>query len=124
MKSDFEKCPNCGSKAKPDSDLNCKKCGKWRGYDSVRKRLRKDRFKKVASGLWEFLVFFAYVKFYAFCFMGVMLSLVCSIWILNEAGRDITQIAGAVRYIGYSALFFIAVILVNKIKELFQKGRD
>lgn len=80
------------------------------------------KLKNFLIGCWNFLVIFAYVKFYFLCFMGTMLSLLCSMWILNEAGRDIAQIAAGFKWVGYFGTVYLAIIMADKLRELFQRG--
>ena len=75
----------------------------------------KEKFKAFMKGFWELLVIFAHAKFYFMCFMGMMLSLLCSMWILAEAGHDITRLANGIRWVGYSGLTCIAIIMFDKI---------
>ncbi len=83
----------------------------------------KIDFKSIFKAIWDVIVIVAYMKFYFMCFMATMLSLLCSMWILNEAGRDITQIAAGLKWIGYLGLTYLAIIMADKLRELFQRGK-
>ena len=72
-------------------------------------------FKKGEKYLWDILVFIAYFKFYIICFIGTILSLVCSMWILAQAGHDITAQAKGLKWIAYSGLTFILIIMFDKL---------
>lgn len=79
----------------------------------------KIDFKEIGKGLWDVLVIFAYAMFYSMCLMGVMLSLLSSMWILTSAGKDITQIAAGFKRVGYFGLIYIAIIMADKIHKQF-----
>jgi len=81
----------------------------------MKKQKIKEFAKKFFSGAWQVLVILAYMKFYVLCFMGTMISLILSVYVLNEAGHDIIQLASSIKYVGYYGLFYLAIIMMDKI---------
>jgi len=79
---------------------------------------QKENLKEVAKSVWGVIVLFAYIKFYLLCIVGVLLSFICSIYILNEAGHDITQLAKSAKWIGYFGVGYIAIIMADKLKDV------
>ena len=75
------------------------------------------------KGVWEVLVLLAHMKFYFMCFMGTMLSLLCSMYILATEGHDITALTKGIRWVGYFGLTYIAIIMTDRLRELFQRGK-
>jgi len=83
----------------------------------------KIDFRSIGKSLWEILVVSANMLFYLMCLIGIMIAILCAMWILVEAGHDITQISERLDVIAYLGLTCIAVIMIDKLRELFQKGK-
>ena len=85
------------------------------------KKKTKENIKEVLKAGWKILVILSYTMFYTLCLSGVMIALLLSIYVLVQEGRDITKIANGISKVGYFGLGYIAIIMIDKIMEVFKK---
>lgn len=76
------------------------------------------KLKSFLIGTWEVLVIVVYVNFYIMCLTSFIITIALAMYILNEAGADITGLGYAMKFIGYLGVFYIAVIMVDKIFKM------
>ena len=81
-------------------------------------------WKEIGLGIWGFLRIFSYAMFYFLCFMGVMLTLLNSMYILSIEGQDITYISSKFKTIGYFSLIYMTIIMIDKITNIFHEKED
>jgi len=83
----------------------------------------KEKLKGFLKGFWEVIVLFAYMKFYMLCLIGTMLSILSSMWILANAGHDITHIPKGLKWVGYLGITYVAIIMADKLARQYKEGK-
>lgn len=73
--------------------------------------------KKWFSIFWEVVVVIAYIKFYLMCLVTFTLVLVLSIFVISEAGGDVTRLGDASRYAVLIAFFWVVIITIDKFNN-------
>lgn len=79
------------------------------------------KVKKFFKDAWDILVFVAYIKIYIIILttFGVVLAL--ALYILDQAGQDITLLGNSIQIALWFSFFWVGVVMIDKFLEFRKK---